>query len=178
MFWKIIFRLCLRNNYLWKRNEEGVELLNPISKVGALFLVAVFHVLASLVNSLTKKAVICGTWVLLRNTQWAPKFMTRASSQGLRQKNVSFLICVSTWTIVQGSLLEFFLIPLWMFRNNSHASKYCQDLQNSHVSIVLSVSWARDFRIFLYCPRCLSRAGSSDQCCSGFVPFLSHKSPL
>lgn len=107
--------------------------------------------------------------MLLRNTQWALKFMTRASSQGLRQKNMSFLICVDTWTIVQGNLFDFFLILLWMCRNNSHASKYCQDLQNSYISIVLSVNWARDFGIFLYCLRSVSRTGSSAQCCSRFL---------
>lgn len=49
--------LCL-SIYLWKRNEEGVDLLNPTSKVRPLFLMAVFHAFTSTVNSLSKKAVI------------------------------------------------------------------------------------------------------------------------
>lgn len=72
------------------------------------------------------------------------------------------------------SLFEIFLILLWMCRNNSHASKYCQDLQNSYISVVLSVSWARDFGIFLYCLRSLSRTGSSGQCCSKFLCHSFH----
>lgn len=122
-----------------------------------------------------KKLWSCGTWVLLRNTQWVRRFMTRVSSQGLRQKSVSFLICVDTWTIVQDAQSIWnFLILLWMCRNNSHASKYCQDLQNSYISTVLSVNWARDFRFLLCCLRSLSRTGSSDPCCSKFLCHSFH----
>lgn len=76
-------------------------------------------------------------------------------------------------------LFEIFLILPWMCRNNSHASKYCQSLQNSYISIVLSVSWARAFGIFLYCLKSLRRTGSSDQCSSKFLchPFHIRVSP-
>lgn len=103
---------------------------------------AVFHAFTSPVNSPSKKALILWDMGVVEEYPVSSEVYDKSELSRIKAKeSVISHLCRHTNNSPRRSVyLNFFWILLWMCRNNSHASKYCQDLQNSYVSIVSSVS--------------------------------------